>query len=241
MLVFAHVGITLGAATLLANLALRRQSSGEATEEDVGSATGRLAATLSGGRRSTPGASWVRTLARYLDIRFLLVGSLLPDIIDKPVGHVLFRDTFSSGRIFGHTLLFAVVLGVAGIYLYRRHHRKWLVTLAAGSLAHLVLDSMWGNPQTLLWPLYGVAFRSEDLTGWTSDIVRGLFAEPGVYVPELVGLAVVIWSLWVLWRGRTLSAFVRYGKVRWPAGHEMVRARVAEPGSSKGGEIREQD
>jgi len=214
MLVFAHVGITLGAVTLLANMPGRRQSPEEATEEHGGSAAGRRASTLSAGRPYAPRVSWLHMLAKYLDIRFLLVGSLLPDIIDKPVGHVFYRDAFSTGRIFCHTLLFTVAIGVAGVYVYRRYHSRWLVGLAAGSFVHLVLDRMWENPQTLLWPLYGVAFRREDLTGWTSAMVRVLFTKPEVYISELVGLAVVVWFLWVLWRRGTLSAFVRRGQVQ---------------------------
>ena len=134
MLVFAHVGITLGAATLLANLLPRSHSSKEATEEQGGTAVRRLVAAPSDDIASTPGASWLRTLTKYLDIRFLLVGSLLPDIPDRPVGHVFFREKFSNGRMFSHSLLSAMLLGVAGPYVYRRYHKKWLAALAAGSL-----------------------------------------------------------------------------------------------------------
>ena len=48
-------------------------------------------------------ASWLALPRGGIDYRVLLVGSLLPDIIDKPVGQVLFHDTFSNGRIFCHT------------------------------------------------------------------------------------------------------------------------------------------
>jgi hypothetical protein len=50
----------------------------------------------------------------HIDYRYVIVGSMLPDIIDKTVGMVLFADTFANGRIFAHALLFIVVMGVAG-------------------------------------------------------------------------------------------------------------------------------
>jgi inner membrane protein len=76
MLILAHTGITLGAAAVIAS-----------TAKD---------------RRLIP-KSWLspfRALSGYLDIRLLLVGSVLPDIIDKPVGLYFFRESLGSGRIY---------------------------------------------------------------------------------------------------------------------------------------------
>jgi hypothetical protein len=36
------------------------------------------------------------------DIRLLILGSLLPDLIDKPLGHIILPE--NNGRIFAHTL-----------------------------------------------------------------------------------------------------------------------------------------
>lgn len=45
---------------------------------------------------------------------FVAVGSMLPDIVDKPVGHVLLPyllgEGLGSGRAFGHTLVFFVII-----------------------------------------------------------------------------------------------------------------------------------
>ncbi|MBA7692845.1 hypothetical protein ES703_101414 [subsurface metagenome] len=81
MLIFGHVGITLGAAVFL-NGALTKSYS-----------------LCAGGR-----ASGLASLGNRIDIRLLLLGSLLPDIIDKPIGQFFFRDTFSNGRIFCHPI-----------------------------------------------------------------------------------------------------------------------------------------
>ena len=50
-----------------------------------------------------------------IDYRAVLVGSILPDIIDKPIGAYLFRSTFHNSRIFAHTLLFSVLLMLMGV------------------------------------------------------------------------------------------------------------------------------
>ena len=108
---------------------------------------------------------WLTSLANRIDIRLLLVSSLLPDIIDKPIGQLWLRGTLNNGRIFCHTLLFLLIITFIGVYLYRTRHRNWLLVLSGGVFTHLIFDEMWLMPGTLLWPLYGLAFeRLEDLT-----------------------------------------------------------------------------
>ena len=188
MLIFAHAGITLGAVTLVAGVVNKKQSSHNTK------------------------ISWFTSLSRYVDIRILLVGSLLSDIIDKPVGQYFFRETFSSGRIFSHTLLFLIVLTGIGFYLYKRHRQVWMLTLAAGTFFHLILDGMWASPATLFWPLLGFTFERAELENWLWNILRALFSHPEVYIPELTGLAILLWfGLSLLFR-RKVSAFFKLGK-----------------------------
>jgi inner membrane protein len=189
MNVFGHAGITLGVATLVAGLANKR---------------------LAGPDTKT---SWFVSLSRYVDIRVLLVGSLLPDIIDKPVGQYFFRETFSNGRIFSHTLLFFIVLAGTSFYLYKRHRQVWMLTLAAGTFLHLVLDAMWATPGTLFWPLLGFHFPRADLDDWLSNIFRELFSHPRDYIPELIGLVVsLLFGLALVFR-KKVKAFLYYGKL----------------------------
>jgi membrane-bound metal-dependent hydrolase YbcI (DUF457 family) len=150
---------------------------------------------------------------RYLDIRWLLVGSLLPDIIDKPVGLYIFSDTFSNGRIFSHTLLFLIVIAAVGFYLLKKHRQSWMLALAAGNFAHLILDGMWQTPETLFWPLLGFSFPTEELEGWASTIWKVLFSDPSVYIPEIVGLVILLVLCWLLIRRKKVLAFIKYGKV----------------------------
>lgn len=185
MLLFGHAGVTLGAATLLAGAAKSRPTS----------------------------ASWFATLSRYLDIRLLLVGSLLPDIIDKPVGQYFFRDTFDNGRIFSHTLLFLVLLSAIGFYLQKRYRQVWMLALAAGTFTHLLLDEIWLTPRTLFWPLLGFTFEKVSIANWLSDIFHELFSKPAVYIPEAVGLAIMLWFSLVLVRRKKVGFFIKYGKL----------------------------
>ena len=96
----------------------------------------------------------IRPRINYL---YVGIGSVLPDIIDKIIGRWMFEDVFGNGRIFAHTLLFVVVLTVIGFHQLKRKDSR-VLTLAGGSFVHLILDSMWKAPTTLLWPLLGWKF-----------------------------------------------------------------------------------
>ena len=139
---------------------------------------------------------------------------MLPDIIDKPVGQLLFRETFSSGRIFSHTLLFTVLLSLSGIYFYRRYHKNWLAAFAVGSLIHLILDRVWQTPRTLFWPFLGLAFERADLEDWLGNLLQAIVSKPAVFVPELIGLVVIAILGWVLIRRKALLKFIIFGQIR---------------------------
>ncbi len=215
MLLFGHVGVTLGAAVLATGVvtAVRKASAARDVGRDSPLPTMEAGSTV--GRWLGPVHSWLTALGEFLDIRLVLLGSLLPDIIDKPLGQVLFRQTLGNGRVFSHTLLFLFLTGASGLFLYRRSSRTWLLALALGTGAHLVLDSMWRAPRTLLWPAYGLAFEKMDveLGQWLQDLWDGLVTNPAVYVPEIIGLIVMAWFLWSLFGQGKLGVFIRRGRV----------------------------
>jgi len=214
MLVLGHTGITLGAAVLLSG-AVAGSYFPKTKQHKVAGASLRSSQpvpTLNDPPNHK--ASWLTSLVRHIDIRLLLIGSLLPDIIDKPLGHFFFRETFSSGRIFGHTLLFLVLFTVAGLYLYWRHRKTWPLVFSLGTLTHLIFDQMWQTPQTLLWPLSGFAFERQDITNWIPNTLNALLTDTKVYVPELVGAAIISWFTWVVLRKRRIYSFIKDGQIQ---------------------------
>ena len=122
--------------------------------------------------------------ARFMskaDLAFLVLGSMLPDIIDKPLGLIAFGSP-NMGRTFAHTLLFLLLL--VALSFYSRDIR--LNSMSWGVLAHLTLDSMWNSPVTLLWPLLGNFPEALHLD--TLSYLGAIFSnlsDPGILVPEL--------------------------------------------------------
>lgn len=110
---------------------------------------------------------FIPRLRTIINPRYLVIGAILPDLIDKPIGEVIFASTFSSGRIVGHTLLFSLLLFLIGLYMYERRRDIRVLSLASGSFLHLFEDRMVSDPQTFLWPLFGWSFPrdSRDYVG----------------------------------------------------------------------------
>jgi hypothetical protein len=127
---------------------------------------------------------------RRTSLAFLALGSMLPDIIDKPLGQLV-HGTPAMGRTFSHTLLFLLLISALAVYL--RDAR--LVSLSGGVLAHLALDSMWASPLVLLWPLLG-PFPQSTLDAWSylEMVMQGL-RDPIILVPECLGLAEIIYLI----------------------------------------------
>jgi membrane-bound metal-dependent hydrolase YbcI (DUF457 family) len=123
-----------------------------------------------------------------VSLAFLALGSMLPDIIDKPLGLIVFGSP-NMGRTIAHTLLFLMFL--SALCLYSRN--IWLSSLTWGVLIHLSLDFMWNTPQILLWPLLGPFPDAPllDTMSYLEMLLSGL-KNPGILIPEIAGLAYLI-------------------------------------------------
>jgi len=152
-------------------------------------------------------------LKEKVDYRFVIVGAILPDIIDKPLGQIILYSVFQNGRIISHTLLFVAVLTLIGLYVEKRYKSTVIEFLALGALMHLVLDQMWNTPQTLFWPLLGWAFPKVDLENYSGFILNELLTRPDVYLPEIIGFIICAAFVWYnkLYKVENLKLFVLKG------------------------------
>jgi hypothetical protein len=151
-----------------------------------------------------------------IDYRVVAAAALIPDLIDKPLGRVLFRDEFQSGRLIGHTLLFNVAFFCV-LFFMRGQIKRRFTLIPLSSLLHLAEDGMWNHPRIFWWPLFGTEFPKQPASGgfWSMfDPTR----HPGAYVQEAVGLAVITWLLashGLLSREGVMS-FLRTGRLEAP-------------------------
>lgn len=168
---------------------------------------------------------------RRIDYRVVLLGSILPDLIDKPVGRIFFEEEFQASRLFGHTLLFVTVLLLCiQLFLRGRAARRWFI-LPIAALVHLALDAMWNHPVTLFWPFFSTTFPPDPVDHYWLEVLRNLVTNPWEVARELAGLGALVYLFMAFElrdRGR-LREFLKEGKLHSGAG------RTAAPPEQSGG------
>lgn len=131
-----------------------------------------------------------RRMLATIDYRLVFIGSMLPDIIDKPTWMFSFGDIFSTGRGYAHSFLFNLILLIIALVLLR-YKKSWLLIISLSSFIHLLLDQIWKEPLALWWPLMGPLPKIAK-TGWYSYLAEELISSPSVYIPEIIGLIVLV-------------------------------------------------
>lgn len=172
--------------------------------------------------------AWWRAAPGERDAAAVAVATLLPDVVDKPLGWRL--AVLPGGRTVSHSLLVAVpvivVVTLLGWYL---HAHRDAVAFAVGYLSHLAGDVVYplvvkGERRTefLLWPVTGSDVGAPvapvgHLAGLVADFVAFLATPLGalylVFEVLLLAIALVVW-----WRdGAPGIRWFRSGVRRPPA------------------------
>ena len=110
------------------------------------------------------------------------LGAVLPDLIDKPLGHIVLAGTVNYGRIYFHGLTVLSLALLAGFLIYHYRGQVGLLVVAAGMASHQVLDGMWRQPVEWFWPFLG-PLPQHDYPGdyFWSSILREL-AQPSEWL-----------------------------------------------------------
>lgn len=136
------------------------------------------------------------------DYRLLVVGSVLPAVV----------DAISGGALVMHSLAFSVVL-LAVLMLAtsgRKPIRRTLLGLPVGTLLYLVFSGAWTNAAVFWWPFLGWDF---------DDAAHPVAARGWWNIPlELIGVALCWWIVRRAdLRDSTRRAeFVHRGRLRLP-------------------------
>jgi hypothetical protein len=161
------------------------------------------------------GAKLVSPWSEGLKLRWILAGTLLPDVIDKPLyyglswaygQHGQALGLISGTRTFGHTA--ALMLAIAIVSYFRRS--RVLAAVALGIATHLLLDNLgdhfgrpgsnelnlpYGTLYALCFPVLGWRFPYHPFSNATEHLSS--FTENAYVVGgEVIGLALLGWEWW---------------------------------------------
>lgn len=145
---------------------------------------------------------------------WILVGTLVPDLVDKPIYYGLSWLTGKSGaelgvfagtRTLGHTGIFLITLIFMTYLLQGRRARIFLESLCIGVSTHLLLDNLGDalqlfhvgsdtsqNLRVVAWPLFGLQFPVYPFHGVKSHL--SLLKEPYFLMTETFGGLILIWE-----------------------------------------------
>jgi len=153
-----------------------------------------------------------------VDFRLVLLGSILPDLIDKPLGAILHLEA----RLWAHSLVFLAAILVLSLLPALRGLR-WV---GFGDAVHLLVDLIWGQPQVMLWPLLGLAFPAETAPQSVGSYLQILLTDPYVQFGEIVGGIILVVTLWHyrLYAWPTLKRFLKDGRLTEPEGARETAA-----------------
>jgi hypothetical protein len=161
------------------------------------------------------GTGLVHLLKRGWPVGAVLLGTLLPDLVDKPLFYGVVRHRlapeafcamFCGTRTIGHTLLATAFIAV----IARLRSSAWLLAVAAGMFTHIVLDiasdalasaqhhvafafASSGAWRAAVFPLAGTSFAPSANT----NLVDHMLAIVQQHVPtELLGISLLGALLW---------------------------------------------
>lgn len=159
------------------------------------------------------GAMWMTFRDPAIDHRIVVLGALLPDLLDTAVAWVasLGGSGFDATAGVMHSLL-APVAALVLIMLMtvgrRRARRRWLA-LPIGMFWHLVFDGAWTSTAVFFWPLVDPGGLHTHLLFVAT---RPLWLNVAL---EVAGVALIVWlwRAWALHRPDARQTFVRAGRV----------------------------
>ncbi len=144
-----------------------------------------------------------KQLVNQIDYRLVLLGGLLPDLIDKPLAWFFLHDYVDgNGHVYGHTLLAALVVILPGLLLVVVRSDPRVVAMGIAMLSHLVVDPTNHSPENLLWPLLGTEFPQVTLLGLKMTILT-----------ESISALMLLAAGRYLYRVNKLHQFIRTGRL----------------------------
>ena len=160
-----------------------------------------------------------------IDYRIVMVGSLLPDIIDKPLVQIIYGLQNHHGHFIAHSFIFSTLMIVLGICVFRMKNNKTILLLGICSLIHQIFDKMMLLPNVFFLPnidfnhfivlqkfefIHNIIIPVYAKFPYLEDVVL-YFEKPYVFISEIIGLSIIIYFIRKLYINKKYINFIKYG------------------------------
>jgi hypothetical protein len=125
----------------------------------------------------------------FVDYRLVALGSVLPDLVDKPLQLFVFRDGLTSGRTYGHTLIVHLTVLLAIVLYVKATSPLRYAFVPIAAVMHLVEDGVFSSPRVLLWPALGVTFPPKFAR---TMVGADALADPTFIRQEIIGAVLLV-------------------------------------------------
>lgn len=161
----------------------------------------------------------------FIDYRVVLVGSLLPDIIDKPLVQLIYGLQDHSGHFFAHSFIFSSLLILIGIIILKLYRNNNILLLGVCSLLHQLMDILILYPKIFIYPLFSrVLFIVPKNLGLLDKVMSPIYKavpyfkdvelyllEPYIYIFEVIGFLIIVYFICKLIRNKNMVKFFKSG------------------------------
>jgi membrane-bound metal-dependent hydrolase YbcI (DUF457 family) len=132
-------------------------------------------------------------------IAFCALGSIIPDIVDKPLGHIIFSSSLDNGKIFFHSLVIVLLFFITGLIVWKYYRSFSFLVVGFGMFLHQLVDTMWNQPVDWLYPLLG-PFQTDSSPDYFQQAIRAELSSG----TEWIFFAAIMVVALVLYRNYTL-------------------------------------
>lgn len=145
----------------------------------------------------------------FIDYRIVIAGSLLPDIIDKPLVQILYGLRNHDGHLIAHSFIFSGLLIVLGMIIICINENKSVFTLGICSLIHQLLDKLMSVPNIFFLPnvnsrnfialkrlafVHNITLPIYTRFPYLRDTVL-YFEKPYIFISETIGFIIIIYFI----------------------------------------------
>lgn len=163
----------------------------------------------------------------HIDYRIVMIGSMLPDIIDKPLVQIIYGLENHEGHFIAHSLIFSVLMIVIGMIIFPMNTNKSVFLLGIYSLIHQLFDKMMLIPNIFFLPNansghFMILKRLEFVHDITIPIytrfpyLMGVviyFEKPYVFISEVIGFSIIVYFTYELFTNKGYIKFFKYGRL----------------------------